>query len=790
MRHKRLTLLSGLIFAVILPALTVLALDPEPAAKEDAEPSAAAIAEPAPEQKDSGKRIAGVEVRGNQIVSTNTILSKIQTREGSLLVQETVNEDLKRLYATGFFQDIKIEVEEEADGGSKLVIEVLEKPIIREISIEGEQSFKEDKLRKEFKVLEGQILDQKAVKQGVEAIQKLYRDKGFRFVTVDSRVKMQQGGKEAKVIVEIAEGEKYKIRDLKFDGAVSFKSKKLIRLMRTRKRNMWTFRSGVFKQELFEKDLERIQLFYQQEGYLDVKVAPSFDYDKDKKGIHITILIEEGQHYVTGDIKIEGNRLFPESEIWQELEMLPGLTYSQFYLSKDLEKIRDYYHHRGYMDARIIPDTNLNKATGKVDVVYKIQEGDLYFVEKVVVRGNTKTKDIVIRRELRIRPGEKFDGDKIAKSKQRLDNLGFFEEVTYDTEPSSAPNRRDLIFRVKEKRTGELSFGGGVSSIDRYVGFAEIAQRNFDILNWPRFTGAGQSLSLKARIGSITKDFSLSFVEPYLFNKPISWGNDVYMTSRDSRNTDFDEERRGASTTFSRLFKDVVRVGTGYTLERVELDELSDDAPATVRLFEGANWLSRLKLFSSFDNRDNVFNPTKGTLITGSGELIGSFLGGDQDYYILQTSVTHFWTFFSKHVLEASVRLATSQEFGDSPEVPVFDRFYAGGLGSVRGFNYRRVGPIEAGDAVGGQTLAVLNLEYTFPILKLDAFRGAVFVDVGQVDPEAYKIGFGDFSVSTGPGIKVKTPLGPFALYYGLPIANKDTEDRNGRIEFSLSRGF
>jgi outer membrane protein insertion porin family len=733
--------------------------------------------------------ISEVEIRGNHIVSTNTVLSKIKSRKGDLLIQETVNDDVKRLYATGFFQDIRMEVEE-ADEGYVLIIEVIEKPIVRQIILEGFTVFKEDKLRKELKVIEGQILDQKAIKQGVEAVRKLYSDKGFGFIDIQSDVKVNQDTKEAVVTIHIVEGGKFKIKEVTFEGVEAFKTKKLVKLMKTRQKS-FPLRSGIFKESLFQKDLERIRLYYQQEGYLDVKVDPIFNYDQKEKQIFIKILVEEGTHYVSGEIKIEGNQLFPESEIWQELEMLPGMTYSQYYLSKDIEKIVSYYHERGYMDARVVPDIRLNRENGKVDITYKIEEGDLYFVEKVMIRGNTKTKDLVIRRELRIRPGERFDGEKIEKSKERLANLDYFEEITYDTEPAAAPNRKDLVFRVKEKRTGELSFGGGVSSVDGFVGFGEISQRNFDLMNWPRFTGGGQSLSVSARVGSIAQDYQINFVEPYLLNKPISFGQSLYNTRRDNEGVDFNESRLGSATTVTKAFRDIFRLGTGYTLERVKLHDISDDAPQTVLNFAGSNWISKWRaIIASVDTRDNIFNPTKGSLITLNGDLAGTFLGGEQDYYMVQTSATKYLSFWKKNLVEFKLRLGAVQELGDSDEVPIFDRFYAGGLGTVRGYGYRRVGPKEAGDAIGGETLAVASMEYTFPVPYMDVLRGAAFVDVGHINPDAYHIDFGDFATSIGPGIKVKTPLGPMAFYYGFPIANRDEKNKNGRFEFSLSRGF
>ena len=356
-------------------------LPPAPPVVDEPSPSSAPAAPQASQPSQvppHPTEVLDIVIVGNQIVSTNTIISKIKTRKGTPLAQEMVNEDLKRLYATGFFEDIKMEIADKPDG-YVLQISVVEKPIIKTIVIEGNQAFKEDKLRKELKVLEGQILDRKAVKEGVEAIRKLYMDKGFRFMDVVSNVDVDYVSKQATVLIRIKEDEKYKIRTIDFQGNKAFPNKKLGKLMKTKPKG-WVFRSGVFKQDQFEQDVERLRLFYQQEGYLDVKVAPEFEYDKTGQKMGIKVLVDEGAHYVTGDVKIEGNRLFPQSEIWQEPDMLPSTTFSQFYLSKDVEKVRQYYYQRGYMDVRIVPDTHMNKETNKVDVQYQIDEGDLYFV--------------------------------------------------------------------------------------------------------------------------------------------------------------------------------------------------------------------------------------------------------------------------------------------------------------------------------------------------------------------------------------------------------------------------
>lgn len=758
-----------------------LATSPEattaPASQPPPQPQAAPV-----------KQIVSIEVRGNRIVSTNTILSKIQTQPGQTLKQQVVNEDIKRLYGTGFFEDVRLDVEELAEG-YKVIVNVDEKPVIRQIIFNGNSILKEDKLRKTLNVIEGQILDRKAVKKGEEEIRKLYANKGYRFVDIQITINVDPQTKEAVITLTIFEGKQFKIQKISFEGVKSFKVREIRKLIKTREKKWFLF--GTFKEDVFEKDLERISFFYQKEGYLDIKVVPDFSYNKEKNSIEIVIKIDEGQHYVTGEIKFKGNTLFPESELWQELEMLPGLTYSQFYVAQDIEKLRIFYSSEGYIEARVVPDVKLNRDTGKVDVTYEIEQGDLYFVDKIQIRGNTKTRDKVIRRELRIRPGERFDGQKIEKSKQRLENLNYFEEITYDTEPSdSGSNRKDLIFRVKEKRTGELSFGGGVSSVDTVMGFAEISQRNFDIFNWPRFTGGGQSLSIRGQIGTVHQEYNVSFLEPYLFNRPIAWQTDLFRTSESDENVDFGQTRMGGSTSISRLFKDVFRLGGGYTIENVDLKDVADDAPEIIRESEGADWLSRLRAFTTFDNRDNVFNPTKGRVVTFGGELVGGFLGGNQSFYILRTNYTEYITFRKKHMIELQARLATSQDFGQSDFVPVYDRFFGGGLGTVRGYGYRRLGPKENNSPVGGQTLAIANIDYNFPLPWLEAFRGVVFVDAGNISKDEYNIDFGEFVISVGPGIKVKTPIGPLAFYYGFPICNRDTEDENGRFEFSLSRSF
>ncbi|MBI4430447.1 MAG: outer membrane protein assembly factor BamA [Candidatus Omnitrophica bacterium] len=754
------------------------------AAVGTASPSGSAEEESQPAQRRE-MTVQEIVVEGNKIINTHTILNKIRTRKGEALKRDLISDDIKRLYATGFFQDIKMDFTE-LPSGYRVVVTVMEKPIVKQVIIEGSSKFSAADLRKELKIVDGQVLNDYELQEGLNAIRGKYQEKGYQFVDVKSDLDINEETKEAVLYIIVDEGTVYKIREFNLTGIKSFKERKIRKLFKTKK--VGFLRRGRYQEEKFRDDLDRARAFYQDQGFLDVKIDPKFSYDHEAKSIKIDVAIEEGSQYLVGKIDIEGNIIFPESEIWEELEMLPGVMYSPRRLAEDMEAIRRFYYERGYMNADVQPEIVDNPSTGKMDVVYRITEGDLFFVEQIKIRGNTKTKDLVIRREILIFPGERFDGKKLERSITKLKDLDYFEDVSFTTEDGSAPNRRDVIFHVKEKRTGELSFGAGISSVETFLGFAEISQRNFDLLNFPTFTGAGQLFSVRGRLGSVRQDIDLVFVEPYLFNKPYSLSLGLFSRTNQRLNTDFEEQRMGFSIDVGKRFTETIRSAIGYTLENVKLQDLEVDASPDVLASGTDNLLSRLRWSISRDSRDSVRKPTYGSVASFGTELVGSFLGGDQDLFKFNAGFTKYFM-FGRHHFEWSNRFGVVTPFGDSDQVPVFERYFAGGLGSVRGFDARRVGPIEAGDAVGGSTIALTSLEYTFPIIE--NFHGALFTDLGHVNEATFDFDFDDIAVSIGPGVKINTPIGPVALYYGFPIANRDDDkSKNGKFEFSLSRGF
>jgi len=405
---------------------------------------------------------------------------------------------------------------------------------------------------------------------------------------------------------------------------------------------------------------------------------------------------------------------------------------------------------------------------------------------------------VVIRRELRVNPGEPFDGHKVRRSIDRLYNLGFFEEVNVETEPTGKPNREDLVVEVKEAKTGSISFGGGFSSIDRVVGLVELEQRNFDLLNVPKFTGAGQDLRLRAEVGTVRRFFDLSFTEPWIFGYPLSFGFDAFNRTRlrsRSLGFGFEEERRGGGVRFGKEFTDTVRGDLAYQLFRTEISDIVAEASQDLKAEQGRSDISVGSISLSWDTRDNRFDPTRGVVVFSAADLAGGVLAGDKEFYRIQGGVSTYLPHFNRLVLESRVRAGIVDDYSDTPEVPIFERFFAGGANTVRGFRERRVGPRDAtsNDPIGGEAVLIATLEEVMTIVQDERgkpiLKGSVFWDVGNVWRRVNEFGESVES-GTGVGMRVNTPIGPVRVDVGFPITRLRDEKRRPRLHFNISRSF
>ena len=748
------------------------------------------------EEETAQKIIKYVDVKNNKTVSGATILSKLKTKKGDAFSQKVVDEDIKRLYLLGFFSDVSVSVEDVQEGVG-VVFTVTEKAPLTKVLFIGNKVFDSRRLQGVVESKLNEFADERKLKKDADNIKDLYEKKGYPWVEVTYKVEVDETNNSSKAVFTINEGARAVVKKIDILGNTAFSDQRIAKIMKSRTAGF--FRSGVYKKEILEDDMERIKNFYKQAGYLDVKPTYELVFQEKarKKWIEVAVRIEEGRKYVTGAIKISGNVVFSEEYLKVLLKMKPGATFTEEGLHTDVGNLQEHYFDKGYIMARVRPDTLLNMETDRVDITYTLTEGEVAYVNKINIRGNIKTKDVVIRRELRIAPGERYDGAKLKRSKERLYNLGYFEDITFDTEETAEPDKRDMVVEVKETKTGEFSFGGGFSSIDKLIGFVEIEQRNFDMLNFPTFTGDGQDLKLRGEFGSTRKDYLLSWTEPWIFDKPLSFGFDLYASEHDKSGSTgyaYDEKRDGGDIRFGKEFTETLRGDLTYRIETVDISNLDDNVSQELKDEEGKNTICSSMLQLTSDTTDNKFNPIKGSILVGSIEVAGGPFGGDKNFAKFFNSISHYSS-IGPFVLELKLRDGVVSTYGGkNGAVPIYERFFAGGTYTVRGFKERDIGPKDqSGDAIGGGTLAVANAELTFSIIE--NLKGALFVDAGNVwaVPDSRPKGGvapGGIRVGTGMGVRIKTPIGPVKLDYGFPVNPSEDQSRTGRIHFSMSRGF
>ncbi len=743
------------------------------------------------ENKKEEMMIKAIEIEGNKTIGLSTILTKLKTRVGQPYYQNVISDDLKRLYNTGFFSDVRVDRKEQ-EGGFKVIFYVVEKSIVEEITFSRIRYFKPKFLKGKMKTQTGQFLDRKALNDDINMIKEIYTKKGLTTASVDVETFTDETTGKTSLHFILTEGFPVKIRRIHVYGNRAFPDKRILKAIKSRPASLFT--SGYLKEELLKEDMDRVASFYEQQGYIDAQASYTLDY-LVKGLVTANINIDEGKRYFIGDVAINGHKIVSTEEIRSVMkDIQEGKIFSRDKLSVDVSNIRTLYFDKGYIFANVVESTALDPQTGEVKVTLDVEEGSVAYLEKIKIQGNMRTKDTVIRRELRMFPGDQFDGKKLRRSKDRLRNLEYFEDVGFDIEDTDVPDRKNLVVQVKEAKTGSFSFGGGYSTVDQVVGFVEIEQRNFDLMNWPNFTGGGQNLTLRAETGSTRNNTRLSFTEPWLFDYPLSAGFDAYRTER-NRERDigfaFDETRTGGDVRMGKELSEHVSVGAEYRLENIEIDNFEAGVSADLAAEKGENLISSLGLAITRDERDSGFNPTQGWLWRGSLDLAGGFLGGDKDFYRWEGSVARYIPFIFNSVLELRGRAGIVDAYGNSSKVPIFERFFAGGARSIRGYDERKVGPLDSAtnDPIGGESLLVGNIEYTIPLIEF--IKIATFFDVGNVWSKLGDFASGDYKSGMGAGLRVKTPIGPISLDYGYPLNDEPGEEgRTGKFYFSVSRGF
>ncbi|NBV20712.1 MAG: outer membrane protein assembly factor BamA [Proteobacteria bacterium] len=742
------------------------------------------------------QRVQQIDIRhvGPAATSDELIRANIRVKIGDPLVKTSVDDDVRNLYNTGYFYNIRV-AEERIDGGVKLVYVVQGKPLLTDIKFTGNTKFSNSKLTKELTSKVGQPLDERKLFTDAQKIQTRYQKAGYQRTKVEYKLSINENAGRGTATFEVTEAPKVKVVDIAFVGTTAFDQKKLAKQLKTKKHWMFSWITGTdkFKDDQFDDDKEKLAEFYRNEGYLDFEIKDvQFEYPKPDRMV-IKFVVFEGKQYKVGTVAVKGNNLFPSADIEKGIKMKAGKTFTPEGQRKDVETIRDFYGSKGYIDSRINAVRTPNTDTGNMDVTYQVDEKDKSYVEKIEIKGNVKTKDKVIRRELAISPGETFDMVRVKLSKQRLENLNYFEKVDAQPEPTDVPNRKNLVVGVEEKNTGNMSIGAGFSSVESVVGFVEVSQGNFDLFKPPYFTGGGEKLRLRASYGARSKDYLLSFVEPWFLDRKLAFGVDLYHRSTSYQSTLYDTVSTGARLSLERaLWSDFVRGNVSYTIEDVGITRVDPSASPELRSEAGTRLVSKVGTGIVYDARKGGLVPTGGQRVEFLSEVAGGPFGGESDFFKLEVRGSQYLPgFWEGQNWEIIGRMGSIQGY-NGDHVTLFNRYFMGGPRTLRGFKYAHVSPVDSlSQPFGGNTYWLGSVEYNIPIIE--RLRFALFYDVGNVYSSSFSVnpnasrGERLYNDNVGAGFRINIPnLGPLRLDYGFPINADANQNKSGRFNFDV----
>ena len=730
-----------------------------------------------------------VEYTGPSTVSKERILAQMRTRVGQPYSDQVVEQDVETLYKTGSILNVRIFAEPEGDG-VKVIVSVQTRSIVREIVIDGAERIKAKKLRKEIKLKLNQPINEQQLEEARQKIIEIYQAHGFTDVSAQFRVDaIDEKRGTSRVVFTINEGVKGAVSRIRFEGNEHFSERVLRKQMKTRGKTLISFfdKSGRLDEVQLEQDLDKVREWYQDHGYIDVEIKNVRKERSHNGPLILTIVVAEGPQYHVGKLTVSGEKVAQEGKIRALLKMKEGSVYSPKALHDDAKAVADAYGSGGYVDLVILPE-GTPAGPARIDVHYKIEEGDRSFLQRVNIVGNTRTKDKVIRREVLIAPGDVFNTVRVDTTKKRLENLGYFSKVETYPEDTDVAGRKDLTILVQEKRTGSLSFGAGFSTIDSLVGFVELTQGNFDLMNWPAFTGAGQKFRLRIQYGTQRKDFVLNLTEPYFLDRKLSLSGQLFYTEANYLSSVYDQRNYGFSIEARKPINAFMYASLGYRLQDIDIYNVSSAASAPIKAQKGSFVESEVFTSLVFDRRDNPLLTRRGQRVSLSPYLAGGFLGGDTQIYGWDLEASQYFPFKWDTILLFNGEIATVNQWGSGTDVPIFDRLYLGGSNNLRGFDFRDVGPKDQfGEPLGGKSMARLTVEFTVPIVA--KARAAIFYDTGFVHSDAWDFGTSHVASDIGFGVRLDLPIGPLRIDYGIPL-QKDGNTGSGKFNFNVGYQF
>lgn len=726
----------------------------------------------------NAQRVAKVEITGNERIDTAFISNSVKTKEGDSYDLDKIREDMKSIYRTGFFSDVQIDVKD-SDKGKVITFVVIERPPIKSILVSGNKKIKTDDLVDKLKIKTGTVLNTEKVKESMDEIRKFYAGKGYYATKVTYEIDYSEKY-DATVNFVIEEPVQAYVKKISFTGNKAFKDSTLKGYMSTKEKGIfsWFTGSGILDEDALVEDRKNVETFYQDNGYTKIQVGvPDITLSKDGKSISITMTVDEGPIHRVGAIEFAGDLIFPKEDLLKVLKTRSGDVFRITRFYEDVMKITDMYQDKGFAFCEVTPLTAIDESANKVNVTFNMAKNQEVFFNRINIVGNKRTRDKVVRRELKFAEGDRFSITNIKDSKKKLKNTTFFKDTDFKVVKTDDPKKVNVDLTIEEKPTGTFTVGAGYSTSEKVIASGSISEENF--------LGTGRRLSLEAALSSYTTEFRFSYLEPYIFDKNISAGFTAFNFKRIMDTYDY--KKTGGYGTLIKPLTDDIKATLRYRLENIDVSDVESYASTYIKQQEGVSLTSSLTFALQKNSIDDILNPTKGVNAGISIEAAGGPLGGD-NYFVA------FNVFYGRYIpikfMESSFFLkGTYGTIGgySGREVPITEKFYVGGLNSIRGFRYGEAGPMDENDEpVGAKNQLFFNLEWIFPIYKPAGVKGVIFTDTGA--------GFDNWNnlrmrTSAGLGIRWFSPLGPIRLELGFNLNPKDDE-RKSLFDFAIGTQY
>ncbi len=738
--------------------------------------------------QESVQRVTAITLEGHRRIDTAAIQGRLTLKVGDPYSPSLIRNQIRLLYESGFFEDVQSEVDTSPEGVA-VTFRLREKPFITEIIFDGNEELSEDKLKEKITIKSQAFLDPQQVKESAEKIRSAYNEEGYYNSQVTPIVQTLDEDRK-RLTFFIKEGERTRIKTINFEGAKSVTRKELQSVMATREWAPWYHLftkftipsifadSGILKREEVPNDVERIREVYMNKGYLNVQVGlPTIELTEDKKWFVVTFAIGEGEPFTVEHVGFRGNTVFEEAELREGMQIVEGEIFQRQKLREEITRITDKYGAKGYAFTDVTPNVQPDQENKTAKLIFHIKEGELTRIRQIKISGNDKTRDNVIRRELRVDESDVIDTVAMKRSFQRLNNLNFFETVEILPQQVE-PGKVDLDVRVKEKATGVFSIGGGFSTLDRLVAVADITEGNLGGYGWlGRVRG---QLGQRRNLGLIT------FRNPYLNDSLTSFQLDVYSTLTNFLT--YFENKSGVSMTFGRWFSEYIFASVTPFAERLKYTDATPDAPEFITLQLGKQSSTGLRTMLARDTRDYFLDPRTGLRTSLGLDFGSSSLGGTNDFYRVTADVIKYTPLFFDTRFAVRARYGQVEAF-NGKAIPLAERYFVGGINTMRGFVFGRAGPVTpSGSLLGAAKELIFNFDLIFPISTEAKLNGVFFFDYGKGFDENEALSF-DLRKAAGIEVRWISPFGPLRAAYGINLDARPNE-RQGVFEFTVGSLF